>query len=501
MKRRPPEDHFKTAHLEAGMRRRSVRAAAITMLSQGARFALSVTSTMVLARLLRPHDFGLFAMAITMFALLIVLRDLGLATATVQRKDLTQEIVSTLFWINSLFGILLALSAVATAPLVAWFFQDERLTAVVAALGGLTALEGFAVQHRALLRRQMRFTAIAYAQLVAEGVGIAAGVIAAKYGAGYWSLVILRVTSSVVRVILVWMMCPWRPSFVFNYSSVRPMVAFGGFLVSTRLVRYISRNFDRFLIGRIWEAGALGYYIKASGWLPGPITRFMMPIAGVAISTLSRLVDQPERFRAYFRQGILIIALLGIPAVGFIVFDGNQLVLFLLGDQWFPTVPIFRRLAPAAIAALVQMGFHWTFLSLGNADRQLRWEIVSTTIIVAGISMGVRWGIEGAALGYSIASVLLLPPGAWYCFRGTFLRTSDIAGAFLLPIAATLIGMGCLSVVHSFDFFPAANTLQLLLDAVVFGTIYLAALLSLPGGRKAVTGVVVLLKDLRRSRP
>ncbi|NNE09488.1 MAG: oligosaccharide flippase family protein, partial [Gemmatimonadetes bacterium] len=246
--------------------------------------------------------------------------------------------------------------------------------------------------------------------------------------------------------------------------------------------------------------GALGYYTKASGWLPGPITRFMMPIAGVAISTLSRLVDQPDRFRAYFKQGILIIALIGIPAIAFISYDGNQLVLFLLGDQWFPTVPVFRRLAPAALAALAQMGFYWAFLSLGHTARQLRWEIFSTSITVAGIAFGVRWGIEGAALGYSIASVLLLPPGAWYCFRGTMLRVSDLTNAFLLPVTASLVAMGVLYAAHVNVSFPAVNVLRLMLDAALFSLVYMTALLSLPRGRRAVFGVARLLKDLRRAR-
>ncbi len=501
MNRRPPHDHFETSHLKAGMRRRSVRAAAVTLFSQGGRFALSAISTMVLARLLRPDDFGLFAMAVTMLALLIVLRDLGLATATVQREDLTQEIVSSLFWINSLFGIVLAAAAVGTAPIVAWFFQDERLTAVAIALGGMTAIEGFVVQHRALLRRQMRFKAIAYAQLAAEAVGIVAGIVAAKLGAGYWSLVILRITTSVIRAILIWVICPWRPSFVFRFASVRPMVAFGGFLVSTRLVRYASRNFDRFLIGRIWDAGVLGYYIKASGWLPGPINRFMMPIAGVAISTLSRLVDQPDRFRTYFRQGLLIIAMIGVPAIAFISYDGNPIVLLILGDQWFPTVPIFRRLAPAALAALAQMGLHWAFLSLGNAGRQLRWEIISTAITITGICIGVRWGVEGAALGYSIASVFVLLPGAWYCFRGTMLRMRDLTSAFLLPMAASSIGVAALYGAHATVPFPNTNIFRLALDGALFFAIYPAALLMLPGGRGAVASVVRLLRDLRRARP
>ncbi len=499
MKRRSSDDHFRTAHLGEGMRRRSVRAGMVTLLSQGARIALSITSTMLLARLLRPDDFGLFAMATTTIALFSVLRDLGLSTATVQRKELSQEIVSTLFWINASFGILLATAAVITAPLLTWFFQDERLTPVAMAVGGIAAIDALTIQHRALLRRQMRFKAIAFAQVTSEAIGLLAGISAALLGAGYWSLVILRLSATSIRILIIWLVCGWRPSFYFDFSSVRSMVAFGGFLTSTRIVRYVSRNFDRFLVGRIWDARALGYYARASDSLPGPVNRLMMPIAGVAISTLSRLTDEPERLRAYFRQGIQIVALLGTPAIGFLFLDAHQIVILLLGDQWSTTIPLFRRLAPAALATLGQMGLHWAFVSLGNAGRQFRWECFSLVIIVIGITLGVRWGVNGVALGYSFTSVLLILPGSRYCFRSTPLQTGDLAGAFVLPILGTLIAAACLHGIHSLTSFAAVSPVRLLFDSGVFSVFYLITLILLPAGRKTVSDVIVLLKDLRKT--
>lgn len=479
------------------MRRRSVRAGTATLLSQAGRFSLSILSTMILARILRPDDFGLFAMAATLVSLFVVVRDLGLSTATVQKKEIDQEMVSTLFWMNVLFGLLVALLAVTAAPLLAWFFQEGRLPPVAMAMGAPAMIDSLAMQHRALLRRQMRFTAIAALVNTSEAAGIAAGVAAAFLGAGYWSLVILRVSASVTRVVMTWALCSWRPSLSFRFGAVRSMVEFGGFLTFTRVVRYASRNFDRFLVGRIRDAVALGYYTRASDWLPGPVNRLTMPIGGVAISTLSRLVDEPRRFRAYFRQGIRIVALLGTPGICFLYHDAPQVVLLLLGDQWFSTIPIFRRLAPCALATLGQMGFHWAFLSLGNARRQFYWECVTTAVIVAAILLGVRWGMNGVALAYSLASVLLLFPGAWYCTRNTPLRAADLTGAFLLPLAASFAAMAGLAGAHALLTPPGANAARLALDGAIFALVYLAALLVLPGGRKKVTDVVALLRDLR----
>jgi len=170
---------FDTEHLKA------------ELAGQGGRFLIQMVSTVVLARLLTPADFGLIAMvtAVTGFASLF--KDLGLSMATVQKAEVTHEQVSVLFWVNVAISVLIALITAALAPVIAWFYGDPRLTAVGMALSLAFVFGGLTVQHQALLRRQMRFTALAIIPIVAMVAAVMAAIISATLGAGYWALVIM----------------------------------------------------------------------------------------------------------------------------------------------------------------------------------------------------------------------------------------------------------------------------------------------------------------------
>ncbi len=161
----PNEKHLGTDHLLNDLKGRTISGAFITIVAQGAQFLLSLVSIMVLARLLTPKDFGLFAMVTTVMGYLRVFKDAGLSTATVQREGITHAQVSNLFWINVVMSSAIGLILAAAAPLVAWFYREPRLIPITVILASTFLLSGLIVQHTALLNRQMRFKAIAVIQV------------------------------------------------------------------------------------------------------------------------------------------------------------------------------------------------------------------------------------------------------------------------------------------------------------------------------------------------
>ncbi len=205
------EGHFHTDDLKENLRRRSVHGAAFTGTSLAVKALLNMGSTMILARLLTPEDFGLVAMVVSVTGLVTIFRDLGLATATVQSATLDHTRVNALYWVNVLFGLVMGALTALSAPLFAWFFREPRLTAVGAVLGGVMFIEGLSIQHQALLRRRMRFDRLAASEIGALAVGVIVAVILAWRGAGYWSLVWMRVASAAAGVVSLWLLCDWRP--------------------------------------------------------------------------------------------------------------------------------------------------------------------------------------------------------------------------------------------------------------------------------------------------
>jgi PST family polysaccharide transporter len=210
--------HLDTDHLLPDIGRHAVSGGVFTAASQGVRFLLNLAAATVLARLLTPHDFGLVAMAGALMTILRAFRDGGLSTATVQRENITEAQVSNLFWINLVLGATITLLGAALAPGVAWFFQDERITPIAIWLSLAFVLNGAAVQHLALLNRQMRFRAVALIEITSATISFVVGVVLAWIGWGYWALVGMQLMASLMDLVLIWSACctwgsasPWAP--------------------------------------------------------------------------------------------------------------------------------------------------------------------------------------------------------------------------------------------------------------------------------------------------
>src|SRR2546429_9141738 len=177
--------HFRTDHLKDDLATRSARGGAVTIAAQVLRFAIRTASTIVLARLLTPQDYGLIAMVIILVDFVSMFQHMGLSTATVKWTEIDHRQVSTLFWINLAMSAAIMLATAGCAPLLAWFYKEPRLIPITACYAASIFLTGLNIQHEAILSRQMRFGAIALIELSAIVIGLAAAILAAAYGAGY----------------------------------------------------------------------------------------------------------------------------------------------------------------------------------------------------------------------------------------------------------------------------------------------------------------------------
>src|SRR5256886_15576825 len=180
------QEHFKTDHLLTNLKGHTISSGAVTVSAQGAKFLLNMASTMILARLLMPRDFGLVAMVMTVANFLRVFKDAGLSIATVQRERITHAQVSNLFWVNVAVSVLGSLIVAAAAPVIARFYHNPRLIGVTLILSTTFIISGSTVQHQALLKRQMRFKALALIEVGSMACGVFVGVVMAALGYGYW---------------------------------------------------------------------------------------------------------------------------------------------------------------------------------------------------------------------------------------------------------------------------------------------------------------------------
>ena len=483
-----PERFFRTEHLKADLGRRSARGGVVTLVAQGLKFLIFTGATVVLARLLTPQDYGLVGMVTIIVSFVGMFQYLGLSTATVQWAELGHRQVSTLFWVNLALSAAITLLVMASAPLVAWFYGEPRLAAVTVGFAAAILLRGLSIQHEALLVRQMRFAAIAANDLVALLLGLAAAIVAALGGWGYWALVLNQLVMTGSTAAGVWIACGWRPGLPARSTGLRRMLSFGGNLTGFNLVNFVARNIDNLLIGKVWGALQLGLYSRAYQLLLLPLDQVNAPFGAVAVPALSRLNETPERYRAAFLKILEKIAMLAMPGVAFMIASADWLVLLMLGPQWTGTALIFRLLGAAAIAQPLTKSAQWLFTTQGRTREIFRWGLIGGAIAVASIVAGLPWGAVGVATTYALTDLCLTTPLLfWFVGRRGPVRASDFYRACAPSACAAACSM--LAVFAARGWLEALPLAARLASAfAVTAAVSLLVFAAIPAGRRALHG-------------
>lgn len=488
-----------TEHLSRNLRRRSVRGGAATLLGQGGTFVINLGGTAVLARILSPRDFGLLAMVATFTRLIEQLKDMGLAGATVSKRELSEAQVNYLFWINAALGGVAALAALIAAPAIAWFYKEPVLTGIACALSLGFFASGFGVQHQALMQRQMQLRELAMNRVLSAGLGSVAGIAAAWLGAGYWSLVVMNVATASISSAGLWWVCGWRPSAPQRkVEGTESLLAFGWHITGTRMLTFLTRNLDNILVGKVWGDVALGYYAKAYQILMLPVQQLINPLTTVVVPALSRLQHDQAAYIRYYQRSLRTLTTVTMPVVALCFVASRELVLIVLGPRWEPCVRIFQWLAPAAFVGSFNP-IAWAWVSLNQTDRMLRWTAIATPFIVAGFAAGVPFGGEGVAAAFSITQLSLRYFSINYCYRGNFLSFRILFEATWQATVASLGAMVPVLALSWLGLFPHALLLSALLKGVLYALGYFGLWCCLPGGRRALRETFSLWRDLRPS--
>jgi PST family polysaccharide transporter len=393
---------------------------------------------MILARMLTPADFGLVAMVTAITGFVGLFKDLGLSQATVQRSEINHAQVSTLFWINVAASALLMIIVAALAPAIALLYHEPKLMWITLALAGGFIFSGLAVQHQALLRRQMKFTTLVLIDLFSLLISLVIALIMAANGFRYWALVMQTITQAISYCVLIWIWCDWRPQRWSRGSGVRTMLAFGGDLTGFGVVNYFSRNADNALIG--WRCGdtVLGLYGRAYQLLLLPLSQVNTPIASVAIPALSRLQYHEKHYRRAFLQLLKKLTMVTIPLIALTIVCADWIVHAVLGSQWDGAAKIFVWLGLAALLQPLTFTSGWLFVSQGRTREQLVWGVLSSAVIVLSFVIGLHWGAIGVAIAYAICINSITPALLWLVGRSGPVRTSDMYQIAGLPILAAM---------------------------------------------------------------
>lgn len=486
-----------TEGIRANLKRHSVRGALFTASGQGLDFVMRLVTIGVLARLLLPEDFGLVAMVLALTGILESVKDLGLTTATMQRAELSHELVSNLFWVNTLAGVGFAAVFWIAAPWIADFYNDPRLVDITMVLALMFVWSGVSAQHEALLIRQLRQGDLAIIRFVANLFSFGAAVVLAVNGASYWALVWREVVRTAVIAVGVWIRCPWLPGLPRKAEGTAGLLHFGKDFSYSQLLHAIVNNLDRLLVGKLFGASILGDYRLAHQTVVATIDQLSGPIGSVANPGLSMLQKDPARYKRYFEKVVFLIALCTMPFSIYATLYSTQLTAALLGGGWAEAIPFFAIFAASAFFRPVHGALSSLLISRGESRRFLRMMVGNKLVFLGCLVIGCYFGPIGIALVHFISPLIVFMPNVGFAMRGSPVTARGFFEAMRDPALASLatgIAMFSLQAIAE----PQSGIAQLALGVVGGAIVYPAALFALPGSRSRLRQ---LLADLRTSFP
>jgi O-antigen/teichoic acid export membrane protein len=396
----------------------------------------------IMARLLTPGMFGQVGIVMALLGLLMLLVEFGFRQAIIQRPEIDLSLADSIWWLNLGVGLLFMFTVAVASGWIARLFHQPDLAILVLALVPLLPLSAMRAVPLALLERRLAFRTLAGLEVLATTAGAVAGIGLALAGAGIWSLVAQMLVASLTLTLLL-VPSGWRPRRHFAWHHVRQMLRFGGETATAESIDYGGRYTDDFLIGRFLGAQSLGYYHLAYQVMLFPLLTVSRLIGRVLLPAASRIQNDNAGLGNAFTEVASAVAIITFPLMLGIVAVAEPLVVLALGESWRPIIPLLLILAPVGALQSIMVLSDSLFIAKGRTDLRLRWSLFQTGASVAGVVLGLPFGLIGVAAGYALANACLAPPLLRVVCGQLELTSARLIRVLARPLLASLAMLCC----------------------------------------------------------
>lgn len=411
-------------------------AATTLLLTRGA----TLVSTLVLARLLLPADFGLFAVGLLVVNYLDRVKDAGVGAALIYRREKWTDLAPTALSISVVTAVALAATTFALAPLAGVFF-DDRAVGIVRALALVLLVSGLMIVPESRLHRDLDFRRRVLPETLTAVVKAAASIALAVAGYGVWSLVWGQLIGTVLLAVLYWLLCGWRPRFAWHREYSRLLLAYGLPSALVAVLASIIDNIDYVVIGGLLSTSDLGYYVLAYRLPELSVTAICIVAGQVFFPWFSRLQDDVPALRATYLRAVRYVSLVTFPIGIGLAVVAPEVVRVLYSDRWDASIPLLRLLA--LFSLVYSMGFHAgeVYKSTGRPGILNTMAVLKVVLLVPVLAWAAQYGIVAVAWGVLGTNVVLTAVELAVAMRILRLSAVPLLGAFV-PAAACSILMG-----------------------------------------------------------
>lgn len=416
---------------------RAVNGAMITLTAQWTRFALQLLGLSILARLLEPSDFGLYAMVLVFSGLAALLGDFGLSIAAMQSQSANRQLRSNLLWLSLVIGLCAAIILFAFAPMIASFYQRPEVAGILRIMCFTFIFQAVLGQFRAELARNLKFPRIAISDVSSQVLGLAVAIGLAWNDYGYWALVAQQLSIALSLLVLLAITSHWWPSLPRRENGMAPLLTFAARTGGVQLLNYLTSNVDTLLVGRYYGPATTGAYSQAFQITKVPMTQIATPLTQVAVPTLSR-IHGTQAFAQYVqRMQVLIGYALGGAMVA-IAALATPIVQIMLGPGWDEVPPIVIALSIGGYFQALGFGYYWTFLAADLTAIQLRVALVTRPAVIGLLFVGVHYGAAGVALAGSCGLALNWLALTVFALPRSGVKVSEMMSASFRPLVVLL---------------------------------------------------------------
>ena len=367
--------------------------------------ALSFVSTIVLARLLTPDDFGCIGMLSIFLAVASTFIDGGFGSALIQKQRPTREDYSTIFYWN--FGLALALYAILffSAPAIGRFYNLPLLCSVLRVQGVVLIINAIRIVQTNQLRKQLKFKKIASVDLSVAALSLVVTIYLAWKGYGVWALVAQQLMVSVLTTSIYWITGHWMPLLTFSKQSFKELFSFGGFILLSNLINTFCNNIQGLLIGKFYNPATMGYYSKAKSTEELSSTFISNIIDQVSYPVLAEAQNDKAYMIRMLRKFIGVLAYVTFPIMLVLMLIAKPVFVLLYSERWLPSVPYFQILCFAGIAVCCQGINYYAVAAIGKSKDLFKWTIIKRFVALCFVVGGLAlWGINGILLGTVIGT-------------------------------------------------------------------------------------------------
>ena len=402
-------------------------------INNGTMQVLNLLIGIIILRQITPEDTGLVGMLAIFSAIAGNLQSSGFSTALINEKQPTAQQYNSVFWFNILMGGLLYAILFCSAPLIAWFFHQPRLTDLSRFIFLSFFISSFGISTNAYMVKNMMNREITIVNLTALVISGSVAILMAINDMAYWSLAWQQVVNSTILIIGRFYYVKWKPSITFTLDYIRQTFSFSMRILVTMIVNTVNQNMLTVIFGRLFrDARVVGNFFQAYKWDSMAFQTVGGMVGQVAQPVLVSVRDEKDREQQVFRKMLRFTSFLSFPALFGLALVANEFILCTIGWKWIECVPLLQILCISGAFMPVYTLYQNLIISHGRSDINM-WLNIGQIVLQLGVILAFyQQGITTMVIAYSAFNILWLLTWMIFAKRIIGLRILDTAKDILL---------------------------------------------------------------------